>query len=154
MVIFASLLIALSTASPRFLTASVVEAVRPGLTPQAEVVSLGYIRSVPFYTRKRVKVFGPPDELKLGVTQLPPDERREWFHEGENRIAELRETMNVSHAVYAFMRVRKNDRKEVEQTIRQIGNGAAIITRNERYLVFGNRAALRATPPQRQTVGE
>ena len=154
MVIFASLLIALSTASPRFLTASVVEAVRPGLTPQAEVVSLGYIRSVPFYTRKRVKVFGPPDELKLGVTQLPPDERREWFHEGENRIAELRETMNVSHAVYAFMRVRKKHREDVDDTLRKVGNGAAVIARNERYLVFGNRAALRATPPQRQTVRE
>ena len=147
--VFAAILITISTVSPRFLTASVVEAIRPGLTPQAEVVSLGYIRSVPFYTRKRVKVFGPPDELELGVSQLPPDERREWFHEGENRIAELRDTMNVAHAVYVFMRVRKKHREDVDDTLRKVGNGAAVIARNERYLVFGNRAALRATPPQR-----
>ena len=152
--VFATFLMIISAVAPRFTSASVAEIIRPTLTPQAEVVSIGYIRSVPFYTRKRVKIFGPPDELKLGVEQLPTAERREWFHEGVNEIAELRATMSVNHAVYCFMRVRKNGRKEVEQTIRQIGNGAAIITRNERYLVFGNRAALRATPPQRQTVGE
>jgi hypothetical protein len=151
MAVFAALLVIITSVAPRFTSASVADIIRPTLTSQAEVVSIGYIRSVPFYTRKRVKIFGPPDELELGVTQLPLAERREWFHEGANEMIELRETMSANHAVYCFMRVRKKDRKKVDKTIRFIGNGAAVIARNERYLVFGNRAALLATPPQRQT---
>ena len=147
-VFFVVLLSVVATVIPRFTTESLVDVIRPGLTPRAEVVTIDYIRSISLYVGRRVRVVGTHDEMKVGVDNMPLQERRAWFYEGADAMKNLRLTMKAPHAVYGFMRVRKSERKEVQDLMRELGNGVAPIAANERYLVFGNRAALATTPSQ------
>lgn len=137
----------IATVLPQFTTEPLVQYIQPGLdlTPDAEVLTVNYIHSVEFYTKRRVKMIGIPDEMRFGVTHMPPDARREWVFEGERKLANLREEMKDPHPVYCFVRLPKRAKKYVDT----VGNGATIIASNSRFVVFGNPAAVAATPPRK-----
>lgn|GEM_PF-1978829 len=151
----------LTTILPDFTTKTLAEYIQPGIAshPDSEVLTLGYIRSIPFYTGKRVEILGAPGELEYGVLHMPPDERRLWVFEDEAILKDLQEEMHDPYPVYCFIEKSKNKRKKTEDLMRKIGHGATPIIANKEFLVFGNRAAAAATPPvpatlTRQIVGE
>lgn len=147
---FVALLLVAASIIPRFTTEALVEAIRPGLLSDArsEVLTVGYIRSIPFYTGRRVEILGPPDELKMGVASLPLKERKLWVFDGPAKSANLREEMSDPYPVYCFVQSPRRKRWQFEQLLKEVGNGAAPIAANERFVVFGNHAALAVTPPQ------
>ena len=144
------------TIMPDFTTASLVKYIRPGLESHAksEVLTLSYIGSVPFYTRRRVEILGIPDEMRFGVEQMPFDEKQLWVFEGEAKLRNLREEMTDPYPVYCFVRIPRRKRHQIADLLHKIGDGATPIAANERYLVFGNRAAIAATPPQANLRGD
>jgi 4-amino-4-deoxy-L-arabinose transferase-like glycosyltransferase len=149
-VVFVAILLTMAAVMPRFTTESLVQYIRPGLAsqPKSEVLTIGYVRSISFYLQRRVKIFGPPEELKFGVEHMPLGERRAWVFDGPSELDNLRAKMGSPYPVYCFAQASKNKRKKVENLIKEVGDGATLIAANERFLVFGNRAALAATPPQ------
>jgi hypothetical protein len=148
-VTFATLMMLLVAIMPQFTTRSLVEYIRPGLegNPRAEVLSVGYIQSVPFYAGRRSEVLGAPDELELGVAQMPHHERREWVFEGEAKLENLQEEMRDKDPVYVFVEVKRRKPKKIQRLLQEVGYGAAPIISNQGFFVFGNRAAQAATPP-------
>lgn len=142
-------LMALTAVLPNFTTKALAGYIQPGLAshPSAEVLTIGYVRSIPFYTRHRVEILGAPGELDYGVQHMPADERRLWVFEDAAKMANLRQEMNDPYPVYCFIEKSKGKQNRAYELMREIGNGAAPIIANEGFLVFGNRAALAATPP-------
>lgn len=147
-IVFVVALTVVAAVMPSFTTESLVQYIEPGLRshPQAEILTIGYIRSIPFYSGKRVEVLGPPDELKMGVENMPQEEKRLWIFDGPSELNNLRDEMRDPYPVYCFIHMPRRKRKEVENFLHKVGNGATPIVANERFLVFGNRAALAVTP--------
>lgn len=139
----------ITAVTSRLTTASLVEYIRPGLVdPRSEIVTIDYIRSLSFYTRRRIKIVGVPDELKFGVQHMPLAERRTWVLNKANDGAALRREMSKPYPVYCFVRASRRNQDKVAELMRQIRRSASVIVANERFLVLGNRAARAATPPQ------
>ncbi|HEX8833109.1 MAG TPA: glycosyltransferase family 39 protein [Abditibacteriaceae bacterium] len=149
-VLFVAILLILPSVMPRFTTESLVQYVRPGFinNPESEILTLGYVRSIPFYSKRRVEILGPPGELENGVEHMALGEKEKWVFSGSEEMRDLREEMTDLNPVYCFMQASRRRRADVDLLMREIGNGAAPIVANERFLVFGNPAALKATPPK------
>jgi 4-amino-4-deoxy-L-arabinose transferase-like glycosyltransferase len=143
---FASALILVITVAPQFTTESLVAYIRPGLTARARVVTIAYPQSVVFYTGKRLDVIDPPDEITLGVRQLPPSERKRWIYDGSREIAELQRDLDYPGPVYCFVRYTSFE-KELKEIFANLDGEVVMIVANERYLVFGNQTAAALTPP-------
>jgi 4-amino-4-deoxy-L-arabinose transferase-like glycosyltransferase len=148
-VTFAAMMAILAAVMPQYTTKSLVDYIRPGLAshPQSEVLSVGYIQSVPFYAGHRAEVLGTPDELELGVDHMPLEEKRAWIFNGAAELRDLKEEMHDPYPVYCFIEIPKRKPKKIQKLLQKVGNGAAPIIANKGFLVFGNRAALAATPP-------
>jgi hypothetical protein len=131
----------------RFTTESLIAYVRPGLSARSEILTINHIQSIEFYTGRRVEIIGTPDEMQLGVAHMDDTERRKWIFNGPNKMDNVKEEMGDPDPVYVFVRIRAKQPGEIARLMREIGHGATPIMANERYLVFGNRAAARATPP-------
>jgi len=131
----------------QFTTRALIAYVRPGLTPAAEVLSINYIQSLEFYTKRRVEMIGSPDEMQLGIQYMPPLERRKWVFDGPRKLEHVWEDMTDRHPVYCFVRIHGRREADIKRLMRDMGVNATPIIANERYLVFGNRAAVAATPP-------
>lgn len=154
LVVFAVLSV-ITTMMPHLSTKPLVNHILPGLkgNPLSQVVAVTYIRSLPFYAEKRVGILGMVSELQLGVKHMPPQERKKWFLAGNAEAATLRKKMLEFSPVYVFMRAPAREQKRVLDLIRAVGNGATIIAANERFVVFGNKAALAVTPARSARAG-
>lgn len=145
---FAGALPIIAAVAPQLTSEAVVRYIRPGLTAQAQVVTLAYPQSVGFYVGRRVKVLGPPDEMTYGVAQMTPAEKRRWIFDAPKVMEELKRELSQPVPVYCVFQNSKRRRLKVEAMLREMPGQATEITSNERYMVVGNRAALALTPPR------
>ncbi len=70
-----------SQIAPGITTAPLIAQIKPGIGPQTEILAIGFSQSLPFYTGKRMRVMGTPDELAHAKARLSQAERERWFFE-------------------------------------------------------------------------
>ena len=130
-------------------TKPLIAQIHNGLRPETQIITVGFSQSLPFYTGKRMRVDGTPDELAPGKSHLSQSERARWFYE----IApDLRALMLAPAPTYCIVRLNNFQEEQVAYALRGAGNRVAEIARNKRFLIVANAAAAALTPPQ--TTGE
>ena len=151
-VVFISLLPVIAAVAPQFTTENLIEKIRPGLTPQAQIVTFPYTQSVSFYANQRVYIIGEPSEINYGIAHLPADERRQWILGTEDNgsdAAELRALkikLNQDVPVYCFLRPSRKKPQQTQKLLQAVKGSADVVAYNQRFLVIANRAALAMTP--------
>ena len=128
-------------------TAPLIAQIKAGIGPDTEILAIGFSQSLPFYTGKRMRVMGTPDELAPAKVQLSPAQRGRWFFQ----IApDLRRLMLSDKPVYCV--IRRNNFLGYEQraalALAQTEGRVFEIVSNDRFVILGNVAAARRTPPQ------
>ena len=128
---------------PGLTTQPLVAQIQSGLTPQTEILAVGFSQSLPFYTGKRMRVMGTPDELAYGKAHLSRAERARWFFEV---APNLRGLMLRPNPVYCVVRLNNDQEDQVARALQNTANRIFEIARNDRFLIIGNAAAARLTP--------
>lgn len=128
-------------------TKPLIAQIQNGLRPETEIITVGFSQSLPFYTGKRMRVDGTPDELASGKSYLGETERKRWFY----KIADLKKLMPVEVPTYCIVRLNNFQEEQVAFALRNTPQ-VREVTRNQRFLILGNAAALQLTPPK--IVGE
>ena len=129
---------------PGITTKPLVAKIENGLKPQTEILAVGFTQSLPFYTGKRMRVMGTPDELAYGKAHLSEAERARWFFE----IApDLRGLMLRPNPVYCVVRLNNDQENQVARALQNTAGQVFEIARNDRFLIIGNAAAAQLTPP-------
>lgn len=141
---FALLLQGIAVVAPAITVRPLVEAIRPGLTPQSELASLNFVQSFGFYAQKRVRVGGPATEIDYGRQQLSPAEQKRWF---SSQPSDLRAQMSRDVPVYCILRNSRFKGEDLTDALAAMGGGAVVIVANSSHSVIGNRAAAALTPP-------
>ena len=136
-VVFAAAVLLVSALAPALTTRPLFALLPDPLPADAKIATYGFFQSPGFYARRRVLVEGAPHELQAGMPQLSPAEKRRWFFNGP---AELRRLMDVPTPVYCVFQLAA---PEQERVMRVLGDVAGEIARNDRFVLVGNRAALR-----------
>lgn len=131
--------------APRYTTKPLFTYIQPGLTPSAEVMCLGYTRSAGFYTHRRVEIIGTPDELAVGVRQLPSHEKQMWFFNEHQGLVDLRREILSTTPVYLIIKEPQHDKSR--KLMQRLGSNFPAIIGNEQFLIVGNHAAVLLTPP-------
>lgn len=139
--VFCTMVAVTAHIAPRYSTASLLNVIRPALTPQSRIITLGVIQSVAFYAGRRVQVIGSNDELSLGVRELSPTERQRWVVNGSTaeKTSYLLHELARKTPVYCVLQ--SSQRAETQHLIKTLNGMATIIVRNERYAIVGNSAA-------------
>ncbi|BCM93836.1 undecaprenyl phosphate-alpha-4-amino-4-deoxy-L-arabinose arabinosyl transferase [Abditibacteriota bacterium] len=131
--------------APTLTTEPLLTRLRPALSPDAQVASVGFIQSVPFYTHRRVAVDGVrgghdgtdlskiPDELLPAWEEMGQTERTRYFY-GESGDLEKLMTQNVPVFVIA-----RNSR--LTGSWDDLDEEMYILAANKRYTLVGNRKA-------------
>ena len=151
-VVFISLLPVIATVAPQFTTEILIEKIRPGLTPQAQIVTFPYTQSVSFYANQRVYIIGAPSEINYGIAHLPSDERRQWIlgtEDNGSTAAELRalkSKLKLNVPVYCFLRPSRKKPQQTREFLNALKGAADVVAYNQRFLVIANRTALALTP--------
>lgn len=145
--VLATIVCTWTVAATPITTRSIVATIRPALTPDSEIASVGFIQSLSFYTGRRVAVDGVPngadnqalsaisDELRPAWDRLTPTEREPYFygdHEGLKRF------MAHPNPVFVIFR-----RSRLKYGWGELGPNAHVLTENKRYTIYGNQAAWR-----------
>lgn len=147
----------IARAAPNHNSLPLLTYIRPGLERDGEVVFMEtYMQSIGFYTQKRLVYYRleeirpdkdgvlmpvKTDEINPGRLELSSAEAERWFPLGMNK---LRTAMARSTPLYVVV----SDHSSAEQTVSELGDGAAVITYNKRRAIIGNAAAAKITPPQ------
>ncbi len=131
---------------PGITTKPLIAQIKPGIGPDTEILAIGFSQSLPFYTGKRMRVLGTPDELAHAKKYLSPTERKRWFFQ----IApDLRRLMLSDKPVYCV--IRRNNFLGYEQraalALTQTEGQIFEIANNDRFVILGNAAATQLTPP-------
>ncbi len=134
--------------APGLTTAPLIQRIRPGLMRQGQMASLGFIQSLSFYTGQRVYLLGHSDELFYGIQHMSPAERSRWILKDETA---LRRLMASPRPVYFW--IRNSKAQNTQAVLAGLGAQATPIARNYRYTVFGNRVAIKLTPPALGSTG-
>ena len=125
-------------------TKPLIAQIAPGVGPQTEILAVGFSQSLPFYTGKRMRVMGTPDELRHAKARLPAAERERWFFQ----IApDLRRLMSANHPVYCVIRRNNYLGYAQRSALALLDSDAQKIASNDRFIIVGNAAAARLTPP-------
>ena len=125
-------------------TKPLIAQIQSGLRPETQIIAVGFSQSLPFYTGKRMRVDGTPDELAPGKAHLGAAQRARWFYE----IApDLRALMLNPAPTYCIVRLNNFQEEQVAYALRGTSNQVFGIARNKRFLVVGNAAAAALTPP-------
>lgn len=131
--------------APSMTVAPLLAQIRPGLEHNGQIASLGLIQCLSFYTQQRVYILGHSDELDYGVAHMAPQERKRWLLENEDGLRRL-----MARPVPTYFWVRNANLHGEQAMLAGLSGVAAEVARNYRYTVFGNRAALKLTPPSAQ----
>ncbi len=131
---------------PGLTTAPLIAQIKPGIGPQTEILAIGFSQSLPFYTGKRMRVMGTPDELRHAKAYLSAAQRERWFFQ----IApDLRRLMLVKTPVYCV--IRRNDflgyEKRAALALLDTSGQTFEVAGNDRFIVIANAAATQLTPP-------
>ena len=114
--------------------------------PETEILAIGFSQSLPFYTGKRIRVMGTPDELRAAKPHLAPAERARWFF---NIAPDLRRLMLVKTPVYCV--IRRNHWQGYEEraalALQNTRGQIFEVAGNKRFVIIANAAATRQTPP-------
>ena len=132
---------------PGITTAPLIAQIRQGIEPDTEILAIGFSQSLPFYTGKRMRVMGTPDELRHAKARLPAAERERWFFE----IApDLRRLMLQPAPVYCIIRRNKYLGYEERAALALLDAREQIfeVAANDRFVIIANIAAARLTPPR------
>ena len=126
-------------------TKPLIAQIKPGIGPDTEILAIGFSQSLPFYTGKRMRVLGTPDELAHAKRYLSPAEKSHWFFQ----IApDLRRLMRSDKPVYCV--IRRNNFLGYEQraalALTQTEGQIFEIANNDRFVILGNAAATKLTP--------
>lgn len=127
-------------------TAPLIAQIKSGIGPSTEILAIGFSQSLPFYTGKRMRVLGTPDEAAHAKRYLSDEERARWFFE----IApDLRRLMMRPTPTYCV--IRRNNSASYEQraalALLDTKNRVFEVASNDRFVVLANAAAARLTPP-------
>lgn len=133
----------ISAIAPALTTRHLVEAMRPGLDANGEIVSFGFAQSLSFYSQSRVAMVGEPDEMRAGIAHLPLAQRRRWFLTPQSVLPFARKATPV----YFVARNSLVPTALAKPIIAAWGDEVRVVARNKRFLVWGNRAAWKWTPP-------
>ena len=131
---------------PGITTAPLIAQIRPGLGPDTEIVAIGFSQSLPFYTGKRMRVMGTPDELAHAKKYLSADERARWFFQ----IApDLKRLMLNEKPTYCVIRRNKflGYEERAALALLDVKDQIFEVAGNDRFVILANAAAARATPP-------
>lgn len=126
-------------------TKSLVAVIKPGLSPDALVVSQTFTQSLTFYAHRRVAMVGEPDELRASLPHITAEERKQWFLKDE---ADLRRIATATTPVYFVARHSYNRATQFREQFNALGADVRPIAANARFMFMGNAAARRLTPPQ------
>ena len=132
--------------APGITTKPLVAQIRPGIGPGTEILAIGFSQSLPFYTGKRMRVMGTPDELAHAKARLSPTERERWFFE----IApDLRRLMLAKTPVYCVIRRNKylGYEERAALALTQTEGQIFEVASNDRFVILANVAAARLTAP-------
>lgn len=132
--------------APGITTAPLIAQIKPGLRPDTEILAIGFSQSLPFYTGKRMRVMGTPDELAHAKARLSDAERTRWFFE----IApDLRNLMLQKTPVYCVIRRNKflGYEERAALALAQTEGEIFEVASNDRFVIIANAAASRLTPP-------
>ena len=137
---------------PGITTAPLIARIKPGIGPDTEFLAIGFSQSLPFYTGKRMRVLGTPDELAHAKKYLTPAQRKRWFFQ----IApDLRRLMLTDKPVYCV--IRRNNYLGYEQraalALTQTKGQVFEVASNDRFVIIGNAAAAQLTPPAPGAIG-
>ncbi len=138
--------------APGITTAPLVAQIKPGIGRDTEILAIGFSQSLPFYTGKRMRVMGTPDELRHAKAYLSEAERKRWFFQ---IVPDLRRLMLSETPTYCVIRRNKFLGYEaraalaLENTRDQIFEVAS----NDRFIIIANAAAARLTPPMQGETG-
>ena len=124
-------------------TQPLIAQIRPGLQSDTEILAVGFSQSLPFYTGKRMRVWGTPDELAPAKARLSAAERALWFFE----MPDLRALMLTPAPVYCVVRLNNFQEEQVAYALRGTDE-IKEVARNKRFLILANAAAARLTPPR------
>jgi len=150
--VFVALLPVIAGVAPQFTTENLIEKIRPGLTPQAQIVTFPYTQSVSFYANQRVYIIGSPSEISYGIEYLPAVERKQWIlgteDNGSNaaELSALKIKLNQNVPVYCFLRPSRKKPQQARALLQDVKGSASVVAFNQRFLVIGNKAALALTP--------
>ena len=128
-------------------TKPLIAQIEAGIGPNTDILAIGFSQSLPFYTGKRMRVLGTPDELRHAKKYLTQAERARWFFQ----IApDLRRLMLTDKPVYCI--IRRNNFLGYEQraalALVQTQGQIFEVARNDRFMILENAAASRLTPPR------
>ncbi len=132
--------------APGITTAPLVAQIKAGLGPETEILAIGFSQSLPFYTGKRMRVMGTPDELRHAKAYLPKAERERWFFQ----IApDLRRLMLTDTPTYCVIRRNKFLGYEQRAALALLDAPGQIfeVASNDRFVIIANLAASRLTQP-------
>ena len=132
-------------------TKPLIAQIKAGIGPQTEILAIGFSQSLPFYTGKRMRVMGTPDELRHAKAYLPQAERARWFFQ----IApDLKRLMLRPDPVYCV--IRRNNYLGYGQraALALLDTNVREIAGNDRFIIIGNAAAAKLTPPSGTTETE
>ena len=129
---------------PSITTKPLIAAIQNGLRPDTEILAIGFSQSLPFYTGQRMRVAGTPDELAFGKAHLSEAERARWFFEV---APDLRRLMLTQTPTYCVIRRNNWQEEAAARALQNTSNQVFEIARNDRFLIIGNAAAARLTPP-------
>ena len=88
-----------SQIAPSLTTAPLVAQIQNGIGPDTEILAIGFSQSLPFYTHKRMRVLGTPDELRHAKAYLSQSERDRWFFQIAPDLRRLMLTQTPTYCV-------------------------------------------------------
>ena len=132
--------------APGITTAPLIAQIKPGIGPDTEILTIGFSQSLPFYTGKRMRVMGTPDELRHAKDYLPAAERERWFFQ----IApDLRRLMLRETPTYCVIRRNKFLGYQERAALALVDTQDQVfeVASNDRFVIIANAAAAKRVPP-------
>ena len=130
---------------PGITTKPLIAQIKPNIGPNTEILAIGFSQSLPFYTGKRMRVMGTPDELKHAKAVLSDAEKSRWFFQIAPDLKRL-----MARPTPTFCVIRRNKFLSYETraalALLDVSDQITEVASNDRFVILANRSAARDAP--------